>query len=144
MINEGVKGRVIAAPGNQVGAAVAGKAQARRIPTIDYDYGRLDLGGSADYLVSFDNVKAGDLQGRGLVRSIRALKVRGANIIEIDGPRTDPTSSLLAQGARNDRDRTRRTPHGARSTGTADIHHFGDDQAGHRQRGGQLTRHLCG
>ncbi len=101
MINEGAKVLVIAAPNNVIGAAVARKAQARHIPTIDYDDGRPTLAGSSDYFVSFDNVKAGDLQGRGLIRGIRALKARGANIIEIDGPRTDPTTPLLAQGARN-------------------------------------------
>ncbi len=101
MINKGVKVLVIAAPNNEVGAAVVRKAQARRIPTIDYDDGRVNLGRPSDYFVSFDNVKAGDLQGRGLTRGIRALKVRGANIIEIDGPRTDPITPLLAQGARN-------------------------------------------
>ncbi|MGH3866417.1 MAG: sugar ABC transporter substrate-binding protein [Pseudonocardiaceae bacterium] len=101
MINEGVKVLVIAAPNNEVGAAVARKAQARRIPTIDYDDGRLTVGGSADYVVSFDNVKAGDLQGRGLVRGIRSVRARGATIIEIDGPQADPTTPLLAQGARD-------------------------------------------
>lgn len=101
MINEGVKVLVIVSPNSQVGAAVARKAQARRIPTIDYDDGRPNLGRPSDYFVSFDTVKAGDLQGRGLVRGIRALKVRGADIIEIDGPRTDPATPLLAQGARN-------------------------------------------
>jgi D-xylose transport system substrate-binding protein len=101
MISDGVKVLVIAAPNNQVSAMVAGKARARHIPTIDYDYDRLDAGGSADYSVSFDPVKAGDLQGRGLVRGIRGARVRGANIIELDGPQADPSTPLLAQGARN-------------------------------------------
>ena len=99
MIKDGVKVLVIAAPNNEVGSAVAGKSTARHIPTIDYD--RLNLGDSSDYYVSFDPVKAGDLQGRGLALGIRGARARGANIIEIDGPRTDPTTPLLAQGARN-------------------------------------------
>lgn len=101
MISNGVKVLVIAAPNNQVGAMVAAKARARRIPTIDYDYDRLNVDGFSDYSVSFDPVKAGDLQGRGLVQGIRGVRVHGANIIELDGPQTDPTTPLFTQGARN-------------------------------------------
>jgi D-xylose transport system substrate-binding protein len=101
MISDGVKVLVIAAPNNQVGAMVAAKARAAHIPTIDYDYDRLNAGGSSDYSVSFDPVKAGDLQGRGLVRGIRGARVHDASVIELDGPQTDPTTPLLAQGARN-------------------------------------------
>lgn len=101
MINDGVKVLVIAAPNNEVSAAVARKATARHIPTIDYDYDRLNVSVSSDYSVSFDNVKAGDLQGRGLARGVRGVRARGANIIEIDGPQTDLTTPLLAQGTRN-------------------------------------------
>ncbi|MBV9012812.1 MAG: substrate-binding domain-containing protein [Pseudonocardiales bacterium] len=101
MISNGVKVLVIAAPNNQVGALVAAKARAAHIPTIDYDYDRLNAGGSSDYSVSFDPVRAGDLQGRGLVRGIRGARVHGATVIELGGPQTDPTTPLLVQGARN-------------------------------------------
>lgn len=101
MINKGVKVLALAAPNNEVGSAVAGKAAARHIPTIDYGEDRLNLGGAADYFVSFDPVKAGELQGRGVVLGIRGARVRGATIIEIDGAATDPTTGLRAQGARN-------------------------------------------
>lgn len=101
MINNGVKVLVIAAPNHQVGWAVARKATARGIRTIDYDDDRPRSGGSSDYFVSFDNLKAGDLQGRGLAWDIRARSARGTTIIEIDGPQTDPTTALLTQGARN-------------------------------------------
>ena len=43
MINSGVKVLIIDAPNSEVGAAVAAKAKAQGIPTIDYD--RLNLGG---------------------------------------------------------------------------------------------------
>ncbi len=99
MINDGVKVLVLAAPDNEVGAAVERKATAQHIPTIDYD--GFDAGGSADYVVSFDSVKAGDLQGRGLAQGIRGARVRGADVIEIHGPQTDAAAPLLAQGARN-------------------------------------------
>lgn len=101
MINDGVKVLVIAPPNDEVGSTVARKATARAIPTIDYGYDRHDFGGSSDYYVSFDPVKAGDLQGRGLARGVRGARVRGSTIIEIDGPQTDRITPLLAQAARN-------------------------------------------
>ncbi len=98
MTKDGVKVLVIAPPNNQVGSTVASKARARHIPTIDYD--RLDIGGSAaDYAVSFDNVKAGELQGRGLVRGVRGKT--GASIIEVDNPLTDRNALLFEQGQLN-------------------------------------------
>ncbi|MEO7194440.1 MAG: substrate-binding domain-containing protein [Pseudonocardiaceae bacterium] len=101
MIKEGVKVLVIAAPNSQAGAAVARKATARRIPTIDYADDRPLLGGCCDYSISFDPRKAGDLQGRGLTLGIRGARARGTAVIELDGPPVDPTTSPLAQGAGN-------------------------------------------
>jgi D-xylose transport system substrate-binding protein len=94
MINSGVKVLIIDAPNTDVGAAVAKKAQAAGIPTIDYD--RLNLGGSSDYYVSFDNVRVGALQGEGLVRGVGDKP--GANIIEIEGAATDNNGTLFYQG----------------------------------------------
>ncbi|MGD9531812.1 sugar ABC transporter substrate-binding protein [Pseudonocardia sp.] len=95
MINAGVKVLVIDAPNSEVGAAVAKKAQAAGIPTIDYD--RLNLGGTSDYYVSFDNVAVGKLQGDGLVQGVGAKQ--GANIIEINGAPTDNNATLFYEGA---------------------------------------------
>lgn len=98
MIKDGVKALVIAPPNNEVGSAVARKAMARHIPTIDYD--RLDTGvGTADYSVSFDNIKAGELEGRGLIRGVRGTP--GANIIELDNPLTDRNALQFEQGQLN-------------------------------------------
>jgi D-xylose transport system substrate-binding protein len=94
MINSGVRVLVIDAPNSEVGAAVARKAQAAGIPTIDYD--RLNLGGSSDYYVSFDNVRVGALQGEGLVRGVSGTP--GANIIEIQGAPTDNNATQLYEG----------------------------------------------
>ncbi len=94
MINNGVKVLVIDPPNSEVGAAVAKKAQAAGIPTIDYD--RLTLGGTSDYYVSFDNVKVGELQGQGLVQGVGAKQ--GANIIEIEGSPTDNNATLFYEG----------------------------------------------
>jgi D-xylose transport system substrate-binding protein len=95
MINGGVKVLVIDAPNSEVGAAVAKKAQAAGIPTIDYD--RLNLGGSSDYYVSFDNQAVGKLQGEGLVQGVG--EKAGANIIEINGAPTDNNATLFYNGA---------------------------------------------
>ncbi len=94
MINNGVKVLVIDAPNSEVGGAVAKKAQAAGIPTIDYD--RLNLGGSSDYYVSFDNTRVGALQGQGLVQGVGAKP--GANIIEIEGAPTDNNATLFYEG----------------------------------------------
>jgi D-xylose transport system substrate-binding protein len=94
MINAGVKVLIIDAPNSEVGGAVAKKAQAAGIPTIDYD--RLNLGGSSDYYVSFDNTRVGALQGQGLVQGVGAKA--GANIIEIEGAPTDNNATLFYEG----------------------------------------------
>lgn len=94
MINNGVQVLVIDAPNSEIGSAVARKAQAAGIPTIDYD--RLNLGGSSDYYVGFDAVSVGALQGEGLVQGVGDKP--GANIIEIQGAPTDHNATLLYQG----------------------------------------------
>ncbi|MGQ0775338.1 MAG: sugar ABC transporter substrate-binding protein [Pseudonocardiales bacterium] len=94
MINSGVRVLVIDAPNSEVGSAVARKAQAAGIPTIDYD--RLNLGGSSDYYVGFDAVRVGALQAEGLMRGVGDKP--GANIIEIQGAPTDHNATLLHQG----------------------------------------------
>ncbi|QFZ17547.1 sugar ABC transporter substrate-binding protein [Saccharothrix syringae] len=98
MINAGVKVLIIATPNSEVGAAVAKKAQAQGIAVIDYD--RLNLGGSSDYYVSFDNEKVGELQGQGLVQGLEALAAgkKPAEVIEIEGAPTDNNATLFYNG----------------------------------------------
>jgi D-xylose transport system substrate-binding protein len=95
MISSGVKVLVIAAISSDSGAAVAAKAKAAGIPTIDYD--RLTLGGSSDYYVSFDNEKVGGLQGQGLADALKGKQ--GAQVIEIAGAPTDNNATLFSNGA---------------------------------------------
>ena len=97
MISQGVKVLVIASINSEVGSAVAAKAKARGIPTIDYD--RLNLGGSSDYYVSFDNVKVGELQGKGLADALADKK--GAQVIMIEGAPTDNNATLFTKGQKN-------------------------------------------
>lgn len=97
MINDGVKVLIIASINSELGGTVAQKANAQGIPTIDYD--RLNLGGSSEYYVSFDNVKVGELQGQGLSDALKD-KPDGQQVIEIEGAPTDNNATLFAQGQR--------------------------------------------
>jgi D-xylose transport system substrate-binding protein len=94
MINDGVKVLIIAAINSEIGGTVAQKANAQGIPTIDYD--RLNLGGSSEYYVSFDNVKVGELQGQGLADALKDKP--GAQVIEIEGAPTDNNATLFHEG----------------------------------------------
>ncbi|MFI5778811.1 sugar ABC transporter substrate-binding protein [Nocardia sp. NPDC051570] len=94
MIAKGVKVLVIASINSEVGTAVANKAKKAGIPTIDYD--RLNLGGSSDYYVSFDNVRVGQLQGQGIADALEDKP--GAQVIEIEGAPTDNNATLFTQG----------------------------------------------
>ncbi len=98
MINAGVKVLIIATPNSEVGTSVAKKAQSQGIHVIDYD--RLNLGGSSEYYVSFDNVKVGELQGQGLVEGLAKLAPgkKPAEVIEIEGAPTDNNATLFTQG----------------------------------------------
>jgi D-xylose transport system substrate-binding protein len=94
MISSGVKVLVIASISSESGAAVAAKAKAQGIPVIDYD--RLNLGGTSDYYVSFDNTKVGALQGEGLVQGLAGKA--GAEVIQIEGAPTDNNATLFYNG----------------------------------------------
>jgi D-xylose transport system substrate-binding protein len=99
MISSGVKVMVIASISSESGAAVAAKAKAQGIPVIDYD--RLNLGGTSDYYVSFDNTKVGELQGQGLVQGLTAAGRTNPQIIEIEGAPTDNNATLFYNGQQN-------------------------------------------
>jgi D-xylose transport system substrate-binding protein len=94
MISSGVKVLVIASISSDGGNAVAQKAKAQGIPVIDYD--RLNLGGTSDYYVSFDNEKVGALQGQGLSQALTGKQ--GAQVIEIEGAPTDNNATLFHNG----------------------------------------------
>lgn len=94
MLSQGVKALIIAAPSGDVGATVEQKAKAQGVPVIDYD--RLNAGGSANYYVSFDNVRVGELQGTALKDALASKP--GAQVIEIEGSPTDNNATLFHQG----------------------------------------------
>jgi D-xylose transport system substrate-binding protein len=94
MLSQHVKVLIIGAPNGAVGATVEQKAKAQGVPVIDYD--RLNLGGSANYYVSFDNVRVGQLQGIALATALKNKK--GAQVIEIEGSPTDNNATLFHNG----------------------------------------------
>ncbi|WP_020657974.1 sugar ABC transporter substrate-binding protein [Amycolatopsis benzoatilytica] len=93
-ISQGVKVLIIAPSDPAVGAAIEAKAKTAGIPVIDYD--RPSLGGSADYYVSFDNEKVGELQAQGLADALKSKP--GANVVQIEGAPTDNNATLFAAG----------------------------------------------
>jgi D-xylose transport system substrate-binding protein len=95
MLSQHVKVLIIGAPDGAAGATVEQKAKAQGVPVIDYD--RLNLGGSADYYVSFDNVRVGQLQGIAIANALKAK--RGAQVISIQGSPTDNNATLFQQGS---------------------------------------------
>ena len=78
------------------GAAIETQAAAKGVKVIDYD--RLTLRGKADYYVSFDNVKVGQLQGQGLVDCLNSGGVSKPRIAELNGSPDDNNATLFAQG----------------------------------------------
>ena len=80
------------------GAAITNLAVGRGAKVIDYD--RLVVGSKASYYVSFDNVKVGKLQGRGLVAAIRATGKYGSHpvVSELNGDIKDNNAKLFKSG----------------------------------------------
>jgi len=95
MITGGVTVLAIVNLDNASGAAIEEKAKSQGIATIDYD--RLTLGGSAEYYVSFDNEKVGQLQGEGLQQCLGADTK--ANIVFLNGSPTDSNATSFSKGA---------------------------------------------
>ncbi len=96
MIQEGVSVLAIVNLDSATGAQVQAKAKAAGVKTIDYD--RLTLGGTADYYVSFDNVKVGELQGQGLVDALTKSGKTNPTYIDLNGSPTDNNATLFKQG----------------------------------------------
>ncbi len=94
MITEGVTVLAIVNLDSESGAAIQERAADAGVATIDYD--RLTLNGSADYYVSFDNVRVGELQGEGLAQ---CLGDTAANIAFLNGSPTDNNATLFSEGA---------------------------------------------
>ncbi len=99
MINDAVNVLIIVNLDSDSGGACLEKAKAAGIPSIDYD--RLTLGGGAEYYVSFDNVRVGELMGEGLISCLDAANKQQANIVYINGAPTDNNAALFKEGYEN-------------------------------------------
>ncbi len=98
MIGEGVKVLIMDSIDATSGAAVEKQASDAGIKVIDYD--RVNLGGTAQYYVSFDNEDVGKLQGQTLVDCLDASKASNPSIIEMNGGTdVDNNAVLFASGA---------------------------------------------
>ena len=100
MIGEGVSVLIIDSIDGPSGSAVESQAKQAGVSVIDYD--RVNLGGSADYYVSFDNEKIGELQGQSLLDCLTSYKVTAdpAKVIQMDGGTdVDNNAVLFKQGA---------------------------------------------
>ncbi len=95
MMTDGVTVLAIVNLDNASGAAIQQKAEAQGVATIDYD--RLTLGGSAQYYVSFDNNKVGELQGQGLADCLG--EDTDANIVFLNGSPDDSNATSFSEGA---------------------------------------------
>src|SRR5215207_3562705 len=93
MITEGATVLAIVNLDSASGAQIQESAKAEGVQTIDYD--RLTLGGSAEYYVSFDNTKVGELQGDGLAQ---CLGDEPANIAFLNGSPDDNNATLFSAG----------------------------------------------
>jgi len=94
MVTGGVTVLAIVNLDSASGAAIEQQAKQQGVQTIDYD--RLTLGGSADYYVSYDNTKVGELQGQGLQK---CLGDKAASIAYLNGSPDDNNATLFSNGA---------------------------------------------
>jgi D-xylose transport system substrate-binding protein len=94
MMTSGVTVLAIVNLDSASGAAIEKQAKSQGVQTIDYD--RLTLGGSADYYISYDNTKVGELQGQGLADCLGAVP---ANIAYLNGSPDDNNATLFSEGA---------------------------------------------
>ena len=98
MIGNGVKVLIIDSIDATSGASVEKEAAAAGIKVIDYD--RVNLGGTAQYYVSFDNEDVGKLQAQTLVDCLNASGKTNPQIIEMAGGKdVDNNAVLFAKGA---------------------------------------------
>jgi D-xylose transport system substrate-binding protein len=96
MVDNGVKVLIIANVDSYSGKAVLEKAASKKIPTIDYD--RFTINGGADYYVSFDDERIGQLQGYGLSKCLRLKNTKNPMVAELNGSPLDGNATFLKNG----------------------------------------------
>ncbi len=98
MIGEGIKVLIMDSIDASSGAAVEQTATKAGVKVIDYD--RVNLGGSGQYYVSFDNEDVGKLQAQTMVDCLNQDGVKKPKILMMDGGTdVDNNAVLFAKGA---------------------------------------------
>ena len=96
-ITQGASVLILDAIDSGSGAAIEANAVSKGVKVIDYD--RLTKGGpSGRIYISFDNVKVGQLIGKGLVDCVKDWNVAKPNVMVMNGDPTDNNASLFSQG----------------------------------------------
>lgn len=94
-ITQGVDVLVMSAVDGKSAATIVNNAKAQGVPVVAYD--RFIEG--ADYYVSFDNTRVGELQGEGLVEAMKAAGNESGDIVMINGAPTDANAADFKAGA---------------------------------------------
>ncbi|ARP73739.1 ABC transporter substrate-binding protein [Streptomyces pluripotens] len=92
---QGVKALVIDPVDSAAAATIVGNAKAQNVPVIAYD--RPIPGGKADYYVSFDNEKIGQMIAQSLVEHLKQKGAKGG-LLEVNGSPTDAAAGLIKKG----------------------------------------------
>ncbi|MEU4290662.1 substrate-binding domain-containing protein [Kribbella sp. NPDC026596] len=96
LINQGVGVLLVTNLDSGSGKAIESLAKQHNVVTIDYD--RLTTGGTAEYYVSYDNVKVGEDQGTALTQCPQVQGKTTVGYVDVDGAPTDNNATLFAQG----------------------------------------------
>ena len=94
-ITQGVDVLVMSAVDGKSAATIVNNAKAQGVPVVAYD--RFIAG--ADYYVSFDNKRVGELQGQGLIEAMKAAGNDSGDIVMINGAPTDANAADFKAGA---------------------------------------------
>lgn len=95
MLAQGVKAIVIDPVDSAAAASIVQAAQGQGVPVIAYDRPIPDK--KADYYISFDNEKIGQLIAQSLVDHLKATKATGG-ILQVNGSPTDAAAGLIKKG----------------------------------------------
>jgi simple sugar transport system substrate-binding protein/D-xylose transport system substrate-binding protein len=95
MLAQGVKAIVIDPVDSAAAASIVQAAQGQGVPVIAYDRPIPDK--KADYYISFDNEKIGQLIAQSLVDHMKETKATGG-ILQVNGSPTDAAAGLIKKG----------------------------------------------
>lgn len=94
-LTQGANVLVMSSVDGKAAATILANAKAQGVPVVAYD--RFIAG--ADYYVSFDNQKVGQLQGQALVDMLKKAGKTSGNLVMINGAPTDANAADFKKGA---------------------------------------------